>query len=167
MDKCSNNCLYTNWFGNGVLVETTWSLSHCFNQANLPHPLSFSDLLSLFLQVKDDYRKEFFSIAADRRSLSSSLHHASLEHTWLKLPQSQFRCCNVQGLTFGWNWSHCSRLERWICWCIIFPNAADSLSCWYGSSSVSKSYRFCCRNWSIESDLQRGFSNGHHYFKSK
>ena len=45
-------------------VETIWSSSHCFNQANLPQPQSFSDLLSLFLQVTDDYRKEVFSIAA-------------------------------------------------------------------------------------------------------
>ena len=45
-------------------VETTWSSSHCFNQANLPHSQSFSDLLSLLLQVKDDFRKEVFSIAA-------------------------------------------------------------------------------------------------------
>ena len=43
---------------------TVWSSSHCFNQANLPHPQSFSDLLSLFLQVTEDYRKEVFSIAA-------------------------------------------------------------------------------------------------------
>ena len=45
-------------------VETVWSSSHCFNQANLPRPQSFSNLLSLFLQVTEDYRKEVFSIAA-------------------------------------------------------------------------------------------------------
>ena len=45
-------------------VVSVWSSSHCFNQANLPHPQSFSDLLSLFLQVTEDYRKEVFSIAA-------------------------------------------------------------------------------------------------------
>lgn len=37
---------------------------HPFNQANLPRPQSFSDLLSLFLQVTEDYRKEVFFIAA-------------------------------------------------------------------------------------------------------
>ena len=45
-------------------VVPAWSSFHCFNQANLPHPQSFSDLLSLFLQVSEDYRKEVFAIAA-------------------------------------------------------------------------------------------------------
>ena len=45
-------------------VETTWSSSQCFDCANFPHPQSSSDLLSHFLQVKEDYRKEVFSITA-------------------------------------------------------------------------------------------------------
>ena len=45
-------------------VETTWSLFQCFHHTSSPQPLSFSDLLSRFLQVQEDYRNEVFTIAA-------------------------------------------------------------------------------------------------------
>lgn len=73
-------------------METTWSSSHCFNQANLPHPQSFSDLLSLFLQVKDDCRSFlYYSLALVEPEKCHSLDLCDLrpksyqqQETWCK-----------------------------------------------------------------------------------
>ena len=77
-------------------VETTWSSSHCFNQANLPHPQSFSDLLSLFLQVKDDYRRKFSILQlgfCGTGEMPFTL--ADLCDLWPKSYQRQETCCKT------------------------------------------------------------------------
>ena len=45
-------------------MEPTWSLFQCFHHTSSPQPLSFSNLLSRFLHVQEDYRNEVFTIAA-------------------------------------------------------------------------------------------------------
>lgn len=45
-------------------VESTWSSVQCFHQLSAPQPLNFCDLLSQFLHVQEDYRKEVFAISA-------------------------------------------------------------------------------------------------------
>ena len=58
-------------------VESAWSSFNYFHQSSSPQPLNFSDLLSQFLQVQEDYRKEVFTISAwflwNRRSAQSTL----------------------------------------------------------------------------------------------
>ena len=65
-DKCElcnlhpEDPLHTVWLCSEV--ESTWSSFQCFNRATFPRPQSFNDLLANFLQVKQDYRKEVFTI---------------------------------------------------------------------------------------------------------
>ena len=62
-------------------VESTWSSVQCFHQSSAPQPLNFCDLLTRFLQIQEDYRKEVFAISAwflwNRRN---AIHFGRLVH---------------------------------------------------------------------------------------
>ena len=59
---CPEDPLHDLWSSKDV--EKVWSSFHCFHQSCSPPPMNFSDLLSRFLQVQEDYRKEVFAISA-------------------------------------------------------------------------------------------------------
>ena len=59
---CPEDLLHALWSCKDV--ENVWSSFHYFHQSSSPQPSNFSDLLSRFLQVQEDYGKKVFAISA-------------------------------------------------------------------------------------------------------